>query len=589
MSRKEVTDKYGGYLLSLTKSERPKYRSLRKAIKSPFKQPYKMNEIEESKNDLLNLHRFPLLEDVDVSNFDHSFDLSKKYPRVCVVDKYNYICEYADCSNVCIDHAYKKLSERNKIDNIFIVILKNESSVNPVLINRYKRITDKVYFEESLNLIMEEKVSNPLLIIDCVEATNIFNNKTFAEFFTNSRHNGWAIIIAMTTSYDLPQHFIEQFDYFLIEKDDDLSNQKRLYRQFFKYINRMSDFKRIHAMLRSDEHFIVSNLGLTDDVNNIVRYSKLKKCDTLKFIASAQLSKNIESNKHIIKIPKAKYEAFHEIHLLEDTYKDNGNEFEKYAMTIIYPSICIIDRNNYRCDIVDGVETNICLDHAYRKISDKIDNIFIITTPTRNDDTGELIVPDRYKRITNKVYSIDDFKLIISQKVSRPLMIIDCINKQNVRDAIIVDFIFHHRHKGWALIFIMPFPFGISPEMRANFDYVLVGKEDFISVQKKLYEHYFGIYPNFAIFKQVFDSLDKNEHFIIVQKGDQTCDRVRYSKLKKTDTLKFIKGIDLIGNVSHVITNNGEDLKSIIEELNVAIDKMSEIRRKLRGIIKNDI
>jgi len=59
-------------------------------------------------------------------------------------------------------------------------------------------------------------------------------------------------------------------------------------------------------------------------------------------------------------------------------------------------------------------------------------------------------------------------------------------------------------------ILTMQFALGITPELRSNFDYIFLLKAEFMSEQKKLFDHYAGMFPNFDSFRQVFNELTAN-------------------------------------------------------------------------------
>lgn len=85
----------------------------------------------------------------------------------------------------------------------------------------------------------------------------------------------------------------------------------------------------------------------------------------------------------------------------------------------------------------------------------------------------------------------------------------DCLGdkKSWVRDAPILELLFNGRHYQIMYILTMQYPLGITPELRSNFDYIFLLKEDFVSQQRKLFDHYAGMFPNFDSFRQVFSSL----------------------------------------------------------------------------------
>nr|QBK88881.1 MAG: packaging ATPase [Mimivirus LCMiAC01] len=98
----------------------------------------------------------------------------------------------------------------------------------------------------------------------------------------------------------------------------------------------------------------------------------------------------------------------------------------------------------------------------------------------------------------------------------------DCLSSRGawMKDECIQKLFFEGRHYQIMYIFTMQFPLGIKPEMRCNFDYIFLFAEDFISNQKRIHDHYAGMFPNFNAFKQVFAQLTKNYGcMVIVNRG----------------------------------------------------------------------
>jgi len=85
----------------------------------------------------------------------------------------------------------------------------------------------------------------------------------------------------------------------------------------------------------------------------------------------------------------------------------------------------------------------------------------------------------------------------------------DCLGQKGswVRDQPIQELLFNGRHYKIMYILTMQFPLGITPELRANFDYVFLLAEDYISNLKRIYDHYAGVFPSFDSFRQVFNQL----------------------------------------------------------------------------------
>jgi len=85
----------------------------------------------------------------------------------------------------------------------------------------------------------------------------------------------------------------------------------------------------------------------------------------------------------------------------------------------------------------------------------------------------------------------------------------DCLSSKGswMRDQPIQELLYNGRHYEIMYILTMQYPLGITPELRSNFDYIFLLKEEYISNQKKLFDHYAGMFPNFDSFRQVFAGL----------------------------------------------------------------------------------
>lgn len=97
------------------------------------------------------------------------------------------------------------------------------------------------------------------------------------------------------------------------------------------------------------------------------------------------------------------------------------------------------------------------------------------------------------------------------------LVMDDCLAaaKQWAKDPSIREILMNGRHYKITYILTMQTPLGIGPELRLNFDYIFLLKEDVTVNRKKLYENYAGIFPNLAIFCKVFDKCT-NDHVCMV-------------------------------------------------------------------------
>jgi hypothetical protein len=126
----------------------------------------------------------------------------------------------------------------------------------------------------------------------------------------------------------------------------------------------------------------------------------------------------------------------------------------------------------------------------------------------------------------------------------------DCLGQKGswIRDPPIKELLFNGRHYHIMYILTMQFPLGITPEMRANFDYIFLLADDYVSNLKRIYEHYAGVFPTFDSFKQVFGQLTADfGSMVLVNRGvrETLFEKVFY--YKAPDLSKLTEEEALIG------------------------------------------
>ena len=128
------------------------------------------------------------------------------------------------------------------------------------------------------------------------------------------------------------------------------------------------------------------------------------------------------------------------------------------------------------------------------------------------------------------------------KKVDPRLILVmdDCLASKGtwMNDQPILEIFYNGRHYQILFILTMQFPLGIRPELRSNFDYIFLLAEDFYSNQKRIYDHYAGMFPTFDLFRQVFNALtDDFGSMVIVNRGSrrEIIDKVFYFKAKQED------------------------------------------------------
>ncbi|QKF93472.1 VV A32-like packaging ATPase [Fadolivirus algeromassiliense] len=94
----------------------------------------------------------------------------------------------------------------------------------------------------------------------------------------------------------------------------------------------------------------------------------------------------------------------------------------------------------------------------------------------------------------------------------------DCIGSKGswMNDKSLLELFYNARHYNTTFIITMQFPLGIKPELRLQFDYVFLLSEDFYSNQKRLYDHYAGMFPTFETFRDTFLQLTEDYNAMVI-------------------------------------------------------------------------
>jgi len=129
----------------------------------------------------------------------------------------------------------------------------------------------------------------------------------------------------------------------------------------------------------------------------------------------------------------------------------------------------------------------------------------------------------------------------------------------------------------------MQYPLGIKPHYRSNFDYIFLLAEDFYTNQKRIFEHYAGMFPNFKIFRDVFMEATKDYGcMVIVNKGSRSniLDKVFWYKASITDDDDII-----IGSKSYRNFHKNNYDEKYDDDKNKVIDEYLTRKRVGRGKI----
>jgi hypothetical protein len=127
-------------------------------------------------------------------------------------------------------------------------------------------------------------------------------------------------------------------------------------------------------------------------------------------------------------------------------------------------------------------------------------------------------------------------KKLVSLNKTQPAFILldDCMyNKTFMKDTCIRQCFMNGRH--WKIFFLltMQYCMDLSPDLRANVDYVFVLRENVIQNRERLYKAFFGVFPSFDLFNKVMSACTENYECLVLDntsKSNKLEDCVFYYK-----------------------------------------------------------
>lgn len=98
------------------------------------------------------------------------------------------------------------------------------------------------------------------------------------------------------------------------------------------------------------------------------------------------------------------------------------------------------------------------------------------------------------------------------------LIMDDCLAKKKswAKDESIMEILMNGRHYKLTYILTMQTPLGITPDLRLNFDYVFLLKEDSSINKKKLWENYASMFPSLSAFEKVFSKCTEDYRAMVI-------------------------------------------------------------------------
>ena len=117
------------------------------------------------------------------------------------------------------------------------------------------------------------------------------------------------------------------------------------------------------------------------------------------------------------------------------------------------------------------------------------------------------------------------------------LIMDDCLARKKswAKDESIMEILMNGRHYRLTYILTMQTPLGITPDLRLNFDYVFLLKEDSTINKKKLWDNYASMFPSLQAFEKVFGKCTEDYRSMVIDNrkpSDNIHEKVFWFKAK---------------------------------------------------------
>ena len=190
---------------------------------------------------------------------------------------------------------------------------------------------------------------------------------------------------------------------------------------------------------------------------------------------------------------------------------------------------------------------------AYAEMIANMNKTPYANTPQLPKSIDHLVVITRYNKIlyedlTESIYeSPQIIKNILREQQNNDrkhyMIVIDWDRQSMCNENSIRELFFYGRLHCISCIMVSNHPLGLAPDLRPNFDLVFMNAGSNLSTEKRLYDLYFGMFPCFKSFRQVYGKMcETDESFIVVVNkglGKSITDKIKWFSVTDTLLTKF--------------------------------------------------
>jgi Cdc6-like AAA superfamily ATPase len=319
-----------------------------------------------------------------------------------------------------------------------------------------------------------------IILDDCADSASFYNSPIYDEIMINASVLRKSVITTSQYPASIDQSVRIQYDYVFISKFVRELDQTKLYDYYGGYFRSFNSFKKILENSTQDYGFMAINMYKIVPKDSTIRNHVYKFKTNPKFINC--FIKNMHFNSDATVAIK---------------------KFDLNSM-VSNPHINIIGKRG-------SGKSFMITDLLKKKINNNPElekNILIISPTDKRSDFYKTLFPNAEVKYR---YTSDLIAEYLNTK-DGIIVLDDCLSSSAdiKKDKILCELLFNGRHYKKTVIMAMQFPLGIPPDLRNNFDYVFLFADDFFSNQKRLYDHYAGMFPSFNDFRNVFLKLTTN-------------------------------------------------------------------------------
>lgn len=279
----------------------------------------------------------------------------------------------------------------------------------------------------------------------------------------------------------MPIHMVNKFDYYIFTKGDISDARKRIYEKYAGFYNSFDEFNRSFDI-------ITKNSRLSMGIIN---------------------SKKLKISKRVFKFDA----CYDNLYSKLDTKLNNGSgealSINKLQLVHIFgsykgnPSI-LIKLNRLNTELLDNILSYANHDECcvFAPIIKHKKNLFDHLVKLNYD------VLENYDDVLKTIWDNQHCKN--NKEVTLVFFGCEDIRKNKLIEEILM----YGRHVNVNFIYVTT-QLRFSPMARSNFDYVFAEYTDIISEQKRIYDHYFGLFPTFNSFKNVFEAVTIEGNYFI--------------------------------------------------------------------------